>query len=258
MTFWDHIDELRKTLVQPLIVLVLAMVAAFVMKEQVFDILLAPNSSDFVTYSIMPDIGMAMAADQTYVTLISTELTAQFVMHLKVSFFIGLMLTLPFFFYKLFRYASSGLYENERRYSSRVIFFSFVAFFAGIIVNYFVVFPFSLRFLANYQVSPEVSNMITLNSYIGMLITLSILMGACFELPVMSWLLSKLGLLKASFLRKYRRHAIVIILAIAAIITPTTDIFTLLLVSVPILLLYEMSIIISRLTERRKADDGTR
>ncbi|MCL2561174.1 MAG: twin-arginine translocase subunit TatC [Rikenellaceae bacterium] len=256
MTFWDHIDELRKTLVHPLLAFVVVTVVAFIFKEPIFDTILAPNSPDFMTYRIMPGYAGGAGAEGLYLNLISTELTAQLRMHMKVSFYVGLILTLPFLFYKLFRYASPALYENERRYSARIIFFFFIAFFFGILVSYFVIFPFSLRFFAGYYVSSQVSNMITLNSYIGTLLTLSILMGLCFELPVMAWLLSRLGLLKASFLKKYRRHAIVAILIAAAIITPTTDIFTLMLVSVPIILLYELSIVIVRLTERRKKNQA--
>ncbi|MCD8185834.1 MAG: twin-arginine translocase subunit TatC [Rikenellaceae bacterium] len=250
MTFWDHIDELRKALFYPFLVFLGLTVAAFVLKEPVFDLVLAPNSPDFITYRFAPG---SQEVEAVVLNLISTELTAQFMMHMKVSFYAGLLLTLPLLFYKLFRYAAPGLYENEKRYSSRVIFFSFLAFFSGILVNYFVIFPFSLRFLAGYQVSAEVVNMITLNSYMGTLITLSLLMGVCFELPVLSWLLSRLGLLKAAFLKKYRRHAVVIILIVAAVITQTTDIFTLLLVSLPIMLLYELSILIARFTERNHA-----
>lgn len=251
MTFWDHIDELRKVLTYPLIALVLLTVVAFLLKEPVFEILLAANSVDFITYGMAPGATAGAEEGGVLLSLISTELPAQFLMHMKVSFYVGLILTLPYFFYKLFRYASPGLYENEKRYSARVIVFSFVAFFTGILVNYFVIFPFSLRFLAAYQVNPQVENIITIGSYVNTLMTLSVLMGICFELPVMSWLLSKLGILKAAFLKKYRRHAIVAILIVAAIITPTTDIFTLLLVSVPILLLYELSILIAKVTERK-------
>ena len=249
MTFWDHIDELRKALVQPLIVLALLTIAAFALKEPVFRIVLAANSPEFATYGLAG--GGNDDAAPYMVNLVSTELPAQFLMHMKVSFYVGLILTLPFFFYKLFRYVSPGLYAKEKHYSARVIVFSFVAFFTGVVVNYFVIFPFSLRFLASYQVSPEVSNMITLNSYVNTLLTLSVLIGICFELPVISWLLSRLGLLRAATLRKYRRHAVVAILIVAAVITPTTDVFTLLLVAVPIILLYELSILIARITERK-------
>lgn len=249
MTFWDHLDELRKTLVSPFLALTVLTVAAFLLKDPVFDIMLAANNPDFITYGLAPGGG---ERSELYLNLISTELPAQMLMHLKVSFYVGLILTIPFFFYKLFRFASPALYQNERAYSVRVIVAAFVAFFAGIVVNYFVIFPFSLRFLASYQVSSQVDNLITLNSYMGTLISLSLLMGICFELPLMSWLLSKLGLLKAAILKKYRKHAIVGIVAVSAVITPTTDIFTLLLVCAPITLLYELSVLIVRVSERKR------
>jgi len=252
MTFWEHIDEFRKALVYPLIVLALFTIVAFLLKEPVFDILLAPNSPDFVTYRIAPGYEYSGSSDHVILNLISTELSAQFLMHMKVSFYVGLIFTLPYFFYKLFRYVSPGLYERERRYSAQVVIFSFVSFIAGIMMNYFIIFPFSLRFLAGYQVSTQVNNMITIGSYMGTLISLSIAMGVCFELPVMAWLLSKLGLLKSAFLKKYRKHAVIAILVVSAIITPTTDAFTLLLVSIPIGLLYELSVIITKVSERKR------
>ena len=249
MTFWDHIDDLRKALLQPLLVLVACTVIAFLLKEPVFKILLAANSTDFITYTIAPGYN-SVSSDGLLLNLINIELPAQFLIHMKVSFYIGLILTLPFLFYKLFRFASPGLYEKERYYSARILFFSFVAFFSGVLVNYFVIFPFSLRFLAAYQVSDQVSNMISITSYLGMLMSLSVLRGICFELPIVSLLLSKLGIVNSGFLKKYRKHAVVVIVVISAIITPTTDIFTLLLVSLPIAFLYELSIIIMKISER--------
>lgn len=249
MTFWDHMDELRKTLTYPFLALIALTIVAFVLKEPVFDVMLAANDPDFITYGLAPGGGERSAL---YLNLISTELPAQMLMHLKVSFYVGLILTIPFFFYKLFRFASPAMYKNERAYSVKVIVSAFVAFFAGIVANYFVIFPFSLRFLASYQVSSQVDNLITLNSYMGTLISLSLLMGICFELPVMSWLLSKLGILKADMLKRYRKHAIVGIVAVSAVITPTTDIFTLLLVCAPITLLYELSVLIVRASERKQ------
>ena len=249
MTFWDHLDELRKSLTYPVIVLLLLTVVAFSLKEPLFDMVLAANSRNFITYQIMPG-GSGEGTSETLVQLINTELPAQLLIHMKVSFYVALVLTIPYLFFKLFRFATPALYENERKYSGRILTFSFLSFFAGLLVNYFVIFPFSLRFLVSYQVSEQVPNFISITSYINMLMTLSILMGVCFELPVVSWILSLFGVLKASMLRQYRRHAFVGILILAAIITPTTDIFTLLLVSLPIVLLYELSILISWSTEK--------
>lgn len=256
MTFWDHLDELRKTLIQVIIVVAAFTVLIFMLKEPVFNIILAPNSTDFVTYRFADLFPSNNAQDGNlqflFIQLINTELASQFLIHMKVSFYVALVLAAPFIFFKLYQFIAPALYKNEKKYSGWVLVFSCLAFAVGLLVSYFVIFPFSFRFLANYQVSGEVSNMITLSSYIGTLITLSLLMGLFFELPVMSWLLSKLGIINAGILKKYRRHAITVILIISAIITPTTDIFTLLLVSVPIILLYELSIVIVRLTQRNK------
>jgi sec-independent protein translocase protein TatC len=249
MTFWNHIDDLRKALLQPLLILIVLTVGAFLLKEPVFNILLAANSADFVTYTIAPGYNDT-ATGGLLLSLINIELPAQLLVHMKVSFYVGLILTLPFLFFKLFRFASPGLYKNERFYSARILFFSFVSFFSGILVNYFVIFPFSLRFLAAYQVADQVNNMISITSYLDTLMSLSVLMGICFELPIVSLLLSKLGILESGFLKKYRKHALVVIVIISAVITPTTDIFTLLLVSIPILFLYEFSIIITKVAER--------
>lgn len=249
MTFWDHIDELRKALLQPLLLLVILTIIAFLLKEPVFSTLLAANSADFVTYTIAPGYDNS-ASGNLLLSLINIELPAQLLIHMKVSFYVGFILTLPFLFYKLFRFVSPGLYKNEKYYSARIIFFSFVSFFAGILVNYFVIFPFSLRFLASYQVADQVNNMISITSYLDTLMSLSVLMGICFELPVVSLLLSKLGILNSGFLKKYRKHALVVIIIISAIITPTTDIFTLLLVSVPIIFLYELSLVFVKISER--------
>lgn len=253
MTFWDHLDELRKVLLQPIIMVVLLGIGIFLLKEPVFDIILAPNSPDFIIYRLSDFFSPVRNGEESnvFVQLINTELTSQFLTHMKVSFYLAFVLSIPFIFYKLYQFIAPGLYKNEKRYSMLVLLFSFISFFIGLIISYFVIFPFSFRFLANYQVSGEVTNMISLSSYIATLITLSLLMGLFFELPVVSWLLAKLGIIDAGILKRYRRHAIVVILIIAAIITPTTDIFTLLLVSVPIALLYEVSIVIVKMTNKR-------
>ena len=253
MTFWEHIDEFRKTLFYPFVALIVFTIIAFIFKDPIFAILLAPNSPDFITYTIFARGGEAIGKNGVLVELINTDLPAQLIVHLKVSLYVGLMFTLPYLVYKLFKFASPGLYENEKRYSAWILFFSFVAFFIGILVNYFVIFPFAFRFLSSYQVAEQVVNMITITSYLDTLLILSLLMGICFELPIVSLLLSKLGILTSSFLSKYRRHAVVGILILAAVITPTTDVFTLMLVSVPIYLLYELSILIVRISERSKS-----
>ena len=160
----------------------------------------------------------------------------------------GVICSSPYIVYQLFRFVSPALYAAERRYVVRVVGFGYLLFLVGAAVSYFLVFPLTFRFLGTYQVSGEVTNMITLESYISTLMTMTLAMGIVFEIPVLSWLFAKLGFLSSAFMRRYRKHAIVIILIVAAVITPTSDVFTLLVVALPMYLLYELSIVIVRLS----------
>lgn len=211
---------------------------------------LPPKESDFITYRLFPD------AEAFSVTLINTGLTGQFMTHMKVSLWAGLLCASPYVVCQLFRFVSPALYAGERRYSLRVAVFGYALFAVGVLMSYFLVFPLTFRFLGTYQVSGEVENMVSLQSYISTLLTLSLSMGAVFEIPVLSWLLAKLGVVNAQRMRRYRRHAIVGILVIAAVITPTSDIFTLSLVSLPMWLLYEASIVVVALTEKKNEAAG--
>ena len=183
-------------------------------------------------------------------TLINVELTQQFLIHMRVALWAGLLIVSPYVLYQLFVFVAPGLYQTERRLAVRAVGSGYLLFLAGVALNYFVVFPFTVRFLGGYQVSAEVANTITLSSYISVLGVMSLVMGVVFELPVLCWLLAKIGVLKADFMKRYRRHAIVVILIIGAVITPTGDPFTLALVSVPIYLLLELSIVIVKRVEK--------
>ena len=235
MTFWDHLDELRWTIVRSLAVTVVLGVVLFCMKDWLFAIVLAPRSSDFITYRLI-------GAEPFTLQLVNTQLTEQFMTHLRVAMFGALLFALPYVLYELFRFVSPGLYDGERRVSLRVVCSSYVMYALGTAVNYFIVFPFTLRFLGTYQVSADVGNLLTLQSYVDTLISMSLVMGVVFELPVACAILGRTGLLSGGLMRRYRRHAIVAILVVAAIITPTTDVMTLTVVSLPIWLLYELSI----------------
>lgn len=246
-TFWDHLDELRNVIFKILLVVVCFMVIAFFNKEIMFDLILAPSHSDFVLYRSLCKLGNilsfpSLCPDAFDVALINTQLASQFLIHLSMSFYVGLVAASPYIIYQLFRFVSPALYTNERKYSSKVIFFSCLLFAAGMLLCYFLIFPLSFRFLGTYQVSEEIKNTITLSSYIDTFTMLLIMMGIVFEVPVILWFFAKLGFINENFLKKYRRHAIVIILIVAAIITPTADVFTLLLVSFPIYILYEIGI----------------
>lgn len=182
--------------------------------------------------------------------LVNIELTQQLLIHMRVALWAGLLVVSPYILYQMFAFVAPGLYQTERRLAVRAVGCGYLLFLAGVALNYFVIFPFTVRFLGGYQVSAEVENTITLSSYISVLGVMSLVMGVVFELPVLCWLLAKIGVLKADFMKHYRRHAIVVIVILAAIITPTGDPFTLSLVAVPIYALWELSILIVKRVEK--------
>ena len=235
MTFWDHLEELRRVLLRCIIVVATFAVLAFIFKDELFTIIFAPKSPHF-----LPGI----FGETLTIQLINTELPRQFVVHMMVSFYAGIIVSAPYIIFELYRFISPGLYENERRCSTPLIAAAYLMFMSGILFNYFILFPITFRFLAGYQVDSSVENLISLESYIDTLVFLSLVMGIVFEIPVLSWLLGRLGILHRSTMQQYRRHAIVIILIVAAVITPTSDAITLTIVSLPMYLLYEVSILL--------------
>lgn len=244
-SFWDHLDVLRAAIVKSLFVAILFGVVAFCFKEELFAVILAPKDADFITYRLLYSLnGLVTEADAPdfLVRLINTGLAEQFIIHMKAALCAGMLCASPYVLYQLFRFISPALYVNERKYVVGVVGGGYAMFALGVAVSYFLVFPLTFRFLGTYQVSGEVENMIALQSYISTLMTMSLAMGLVFEIPILSWLFAKLGFLSADFMRRYRKHTIVIILVIAAVITPTSDVFTLLLVALPMWLLYEVSI----------------
>ena len=247
LTFWDHLDVLRSSLIRMGVAVVVFAVAAFCLKDELFSVVLAPRSSDFVTY-------MLLGVDPFSIHLMNTGLTEQFMIHMRTAIYAGLLVASPYILYELFRFVSPGLYQNERHYVVWIVGAAYVMFLMGTLVNYFVVFPLTVRFLGTYQVSPDVANMLTLQSYIDTLIGMSLVMGVVFELPVVCGLLGHMGLINNRMMSEYRRHAIVAILIVAAIITPTTDMFTLFVVALPIYLLYELSIQIVRITKQNRTN----
>ncbi len=215
-------------------------IVAFAMKTEVFSIVLAPTKSDFITYRWFSQFGDI--ADFN-LNLINTQLTSQFSVHMQVSIIIGIICVSPYILYSIFAFVSPALYENERKYARLLVVAGYIMFMIGVALCYFLIFPLTIRFLGDYQVSDDVANIITLSSYIDTLTMLTLMLGIVFELPILCMLLGKMGILTADFMKEYRRHAIVIILIVAAIITPTTDVMTLMLVTLPIYLLYEISIL---------------
>ena len=241
-TFWQHLDILRWVILRSLGVAVVFAVVAFCLKDWLFAVVLAPRTSDFITFRWL-------GVEPFSIHLMNTGLTEQFMTHMRVAMYAGLLCAAPYIIYELFRFVSPGLYQNERRAGLWIVSSGYVMFMLGTLLNYFLIFPLTVRFLGTYQVSPEVENMLTLQSYTDTLISMCLVMGVIFELPVVCAILGKLGFLTSRLMTRYRRHAIVAILIVAAIITPTTDVFTLLIVSLPIWLLYELSILVVNLTK---------
>ena len=241
MTFWEHLDVLRDSIIRMIVASVVMGVVAFCLKEPLFDIVLAPKDSDFITYRWL-------GGEAFSINLINTGLAEQFLIHMKVALMVGILVASPYILFLLFRFIAPALYENERRYSVRITVAAYAMFLLGIVVNYFIIFPLTVRFLGTYQVSETVSNMLTISSYIDTMMMMSLIFGIIFEIPVVSWLLAIFGLLKASWMSQYRRHAVIAILILAAAITPTGDALTLVIVALPIWLLYEVSILIVKIS----------
>ena len=246
-SFWDHLDELRGVLLKSLCALVVASIAAFCFKDGLFALLFAPAQSDFVLYRGLCRLAEAtgwtsLCPEEMHIDFLNTELTAQFMTHIEVSLFAGLILASPLIVYWLYGFVAPALYARERKYSVALIVCSLLLFVAGVCLDYFLIFPLSFRFLGTYQVTELVTNQISLSSYISLFVVLALLLGLLFEVPVLTWFLSRIGVLKREHLVRFRRHVFVAILIIAAVITPTGDPFTLLLVTLPVYLLYELSI----------------
>lgn len=254
-SFWAHLDELKGHIVRIVAVVVLFTAAAFGFKEWLFEAVLAPSKGDFITYRLMGALNLAgegaATESEPIVQLINTGLASQFLVHLRVALYVGLLAALPYIIYSLFSFISPALYDHERRHTRHYVVGGYVMFLLGCALSYFIIFPFTFRFLAMYQVSELVPNMISLESYISTLLGMTLVMGALFEIPVLAALLARLGVLHHHQMVRCRRYAIVVALVVAAVITPTGDPFTLMLVAVPIWLLYELGAWVVRAVEKR-------
>lgn len=245
LSFGGHLEVLRQMLFRILGVTLVFSCIVFCFKALTFEILLAPSDSSFVTYEIvenlMQQIDKSFVFEQFNVDLIATDLSSQFVTHLTTSIYLGLLCASPFIIYELFRFITPALLENERKYSTKIVVSVYALFLIGMLMSYYVLFPISFRFLGTYSVANKVHTMITLDSYISTFISLTLLLGIVFQLPVITFMLAKMGILNAPMMSKYRKHALIIIMLIAAIITPP-DVLTLILITFPLYGLYEASI----------------
>jgi len=265
MSFFGHLNALRGHLIRAALAIILFAILAFSFYDRIFNgVIMAPAKVDFVTYRWMCSFGDFMHSISSYfvakdfcvekinVSLINTELAGQFTLQLDSSLMIGLVLGIPYLLYELWKFIKPALHEKERKAASGFVFYASFLFLAGVAFGYFIVTPLSVKFLSAYVVSDSIQNLFSIDSYISSVSTLTMASGLVFELPILVYILANLGILTPKFMRKHRRYAIIIILIIAAIVTPTPDALTMSVVALPLLLLYELSISVAGVVEKRK------
>ena len=245
MTTGGHLEVLRQMLFRILGVAGAIAIVVFCFKNTTWRLLLAPSEWNFCTYrwieSAMQLIGFNFHFNEFHVNLIATDLSSQFMTHITTAVYLGLLGASPYVLYELFRFISPALYDNEQQYSVQVAGVIYVLFILGVLMSYFVLFPVSFRFLGTYSVSERVVSNITLDSYISTFVSLTLIMGVVFQLPVIAFFLGKMSILTSEMLARYRKHSFLVIMLVAAVITPP-DLMTLILVTIPLYLLYEISI----------------
>lgn len=263
MGFFDHIDALRQHIFRAAIVIILVTCVMLYKSSWVFDrLIFGPVKSDFLTYRVLchlsntirpllckfspllcPDKGLCF--DGLDIKFMNTELFGQFMTQIQISIVLGVVFSFPYIIWEIWRFIRPALSETEARKSGRIVVFSSVFFFIGVAFAYFLIVPFSLNFAYGYQISGQVSNMFTLDNYISFVTMMMLGSGAIFELPMIIFFLAKMGIITAQFMRNYRRHAIIVILILAAVITPSPDMFTMTIVAIPIYFLFELSIVVA-------------
>lgn len=258
MSFFDHIEELRWHIIRSVAAILVVAIGMFLMKDFVFTtVLFGPRYPDFITYRVicsfseMIGMGDQLCINPIEFQLLTPDMGEQFLTHIKISFLLGLVLAIPYVFWEVWRFVKPGLYEKEQKASRFAVLVCSFLFTLGVLFGYFVISPFAISFLTGYEL-PGVESTPSLGSYISYMIMFTIPIGLVFQLPVAAHVLTNIGLVSSNFMREYRRHAAVIIVILAAIITPP-DAFSQILVALPLLGLYEISIWVSKRVEKRKA-----
>ena len=248
MTFWEHLDKLRGVALRIGGAVGIAAVGAFIVMRHVFNhVILAPCRADFPTYKMLGfvrgdgDFLPNLSSSDFDVSLMTINLGSQFMTHLSVSLWLAVTVTFPLIIWLLWRFVAPGLYDHEKRGATKAFLGGMFLFYFGVCVGYFVVFPLALRFLSTYQLNPDIAVNLTLDSYMDTFYMILLAMGVVFEIPLVAWMLGKIGVLKRNFFARRRRYAIVASAALAAMITPTSDAFTLVIVFIPIYALWELS-----------------
>jgi sec-independent protein translocase protein TatC len=258
MSFLDHLEELRWLLVRSTIAILVCAVVAFFFSDFIFsEIIFGPKSPDFVTYQFFCELGKqfdmvdTMCITEINLPIQNREMGGQFSMHMWTSITVGFILSFPFVLWEIWKFISPALYDNEKKYAISFIIVSSILFFVGVLFGYYLIAPLSVQFFASYILSPEISNAIDIDSYVSLMKTSAIASGLLFELPIIIYFLTKIGLVNPTFLRKYRKYTLVIVLIVAAIITPP-DVISQVIVTIPIMILYEVSILISAIVVKNQ------
>jgi sec-independent protein translocase protein TatC len=256
MSFWDHLSELRGTFIRSLIAIVIFSIVAFLNKDFVFnELILSPKSADFFTNRVLCALGQKVNIDYFCVQdlalqIININMSGQFMTHMYISFMVGLVVSVPYIIYEFWKFIAPALHENERKSSSSFILICSLLFIIGILFAYYLIVPITLNFFGSYQVSETIKNQISLDSYISTIITVTLSIGIVFELPILIYFLAKIGLVSIETLKKNRKYTLVIVLIIAAIVTPP-DVFSQILVTIPLMILYEVSIWMAKYAKKR-------
>ena len=238
--------------------------SAFIFKNIIFDkIILAPKSPDFPTNVLLCELGkrvgvLKLCINTLPLEIISIKMAGQFSMHIMVSLIVGVVIAFPYVFYEFWKFLVPALHHTEKRHARGAVVYSSLLFLMGVSFGYFLITPLTVHFLGSYSVSPEVTNQINLISYVSTMTSVVLASGVIFELPILVYFLTKIGLITPEFMKKYRRHSLVVILVLAAIITPP-DVFSQILVSLPLIALYEVGIVISRrIVRNQEKEDSQR
>ena len=258
MSFLDHLEELRWHLIRSVLAIVIVATVAFIFKDFIFDVLLfGPKNKDFITYRWFCSISQTLGQGSTFCIeelpfrIQSRTMAGQFSAHLWTSILAGFIVSFPYIIFEFWRFISPGLYEKERKNARGFIFIASILFFIGVLFGYYIVTPLSINFLGNYTVSSEIFNDFDLSIYIGLLRASVLASGIIFELPIIIYFLTRIGLITPQFLKKNRKISLVFVLSLSAIITPP-DIASQIIVSIPILILYEVSIVIAKIVTRNQ------
>ncbi len=254
MSFLDHLEELRWHLIRSIAAIFVFGIAAFLLKDLVTKILFAPRYPEFITHRILCKY-LSVNCQIPQFEIINRNLGEDFYVHLKSSIFIAIMFTFPYLFWELWRFVKPGLYKKERKAARGIVLVCSLLFFLGVLFGYFVIAPFSISFLAGYHFGSDTMNTSTLSSYVGFITMLTLPTGFVFELPIVAYFFGKIGLISSDLMKKFRRHAIVVIFILGAIITPP-DVMSQILIAFPLLSLYELSISIVKRVEKKAESES--